>query len=79
MLVVDPGLGNATAQETISPDASATGLSAASSAGSAFRTGVVVVIVFIRMPFVQKEGPQAAGLPCIKSRGSYALTAPFDL
>ena len=64
--MVDPGLGNATPQETISPDLSATGLRVASREGSAFRTEAVVVIVFISCLSRKRKARRDADLPCVE-------------
>jgi len=45
--ITSPGLGNATAQETISPEPNVTGLSVASVDESGLRADAVVVIIFI--------------------------------
>ena len=75
--VTCPGLGNATPQETISPEASTTGLSVASREESALRTDAVVVIVFIRCSRCMR-GARGCG-PSLRRAGAYARTAPFVL
>src|SRR5438876_9784783 len=74
--ITSPGLGNAVAQETISPEPSATGLSVASVDESGLRRGAVVVIIFIRCFRDGGEGPRGAGLPGSVEPRAYARTAP---
>src|SRR5205823_5656318 len=77
--ITSPGLGNAIAQETISPELTATGLSVASVDESGLRSDAVVVIIFIRCFRDGREGPRVAGLPCPVEPRAYARTAPFVL
>jgi hypothetical protein len=60
-----PGRGKAAAQETISPEGSATGFSVASREGSSLRRDAVVVIAFIRCRS-RREGPRFAGPHCVE-------------
>src|SRR5438045_6239347 len=78
--LTSPGLGNAIAQETISPKLTATGLSVAAVDESGLRRDAVVVIIFIRC-FRDDggEGPRVAGLPCPVEPRAYARTVPFVL
>src|SRR6266536_5412325 len=78
--ITSPGLGNAIAQEIISPEPTATGLSVASVEESGLRRdAVVVVIIIIRCFRDGGEGPRVAGLPCPVGPRAYARTAPFVL
>src|SRR5437870_6299594 len=77
--ITSPGLGNAIAQETISPEPTAAGLSRASVEESGLRGTQSVVIIFIRCFRAGAEGPRVAGLPCPVEPRAYARTAPFVL
>jgi len=58
-----PGRGKATAQETTSPEGSATGFSVASREASSLRRDAVVVIALIRYRR-RRKGPAVAGPLC---------------
>jgi hypothetical protein len=79
------GLGNATPQETISPERSATGFSVASKQESALGRDMFVVIAFIRLPFRAGEkahvlrafsAPSSPGVMPGRRRSSCAAQSP---